>query len=108
MSIYDDSSDMVTTVKQKADELSRVASEFVEVFEQKVKEKERSLDKAIKKYQLLGLKEIKLKKMEDSLVEREKLLHKEKLALRDKKSMLTKKEEEVQEKLKRVQSLLTE
>jgi hypothetical protein len=106
MSIYDDSSELVSSIRAKTDELKRVADEFVVLLEEKIKQREIELDKHIAKYQLLGKRKIELDDIEKGLIEREKLLQKEKIALREKQQHLTKQEDEVKKKLLKVQNLL--
>jgi hypothetical protein len=106
MNIQEDSTDIVKEIRLKLAVILKEADEFVELVDRRVKARENELNEQMKKYEVLKDKEKKLEDYRLGLDQREKELEVQKKANRDKQIALEKSEQEIQDKLKRVQSIL--
>jgi len=95
---FDESSEFIKEIRGKIADIMKQIDDFVAIVEARVKTRENELTEQMKKFETLKDREAEL--------ESKKELHKQTSANRDKQIALDKKEQGLQDKLQRVQSIL--
>ena len=106
MSSLDESSQMLKNVRASISELLKKVDDFAVMVEAEIRAREEELDESIKRFKTLGRKEQELKELEERILVKEREIIKQQRANRDFQIALQRKEQELDEKLKRVQNIL--
>ncbi len=104
--IYEESLKITKDLRAKILEITRLADELVVFVDESTQERENDLDEKIKKLQVLGEKEKMLKAEASKIATQNQEIALAKKANRDKQLSLERKEQEVSEKIKKVQNIL--
>jgi Skp family chaperone for outer membrane proteins len=103
---FDDSSEFIKEIRVNIADILKQVDDFVNSVENQIKARENELTEMMKKYESLKDKESKLVEDKLALENQRKEVHKQTQANRDMKISLDKKDQELQDKLQRVQSIL--
>lgn len=94
-------------IRSLATKLTKEVDDFVAEAERDIQEKENVLDKKIKQYAVLKEKEKQLRHIEEGIKKERTLLEKEKSDLGDKQRLLKIKEDKLNEKIRKVNEVLS-
>jgi len=104
--VFDDSSEFIKEIRGKIADIMKQIDDFVALVEARIKARENELTEQMKKFESLKEREKELDNKRLEIEKSKKELHKQTQANRDKQIALDKKEQELQDKLQRVQSIL--
>jgi len=103
---FDESSEFIKEIRGKIADIMKQIDDFVAIVEARVKTRENELTEQMKKFETLKDREAELENQRLEVEKSKKELHKQTSANRDKQIALDKKEQGLQDKLQRVQSIL--
>ena len=103
---FDESSEFIKEIRGKIADIMKQIDDFVAIVEARVKTRENELTEQMKKFETLKDREAELENQRLEVEKSKKELHKQTSANREKQIALDKKEQGLQDKLQRVQSIL--
>ena|SRR3990167_123717 len=104
--LYDEQKTVLNDIRRQIADIMKQVDDFVNKVEIRILEEERGLDEKIKQYATLQAEKQKLVETRITIEQERKILDKEKEGNRLKQISLTQKEEELNEKLKKVQAII--